>query len=338
MKKSSVVRQLNIVPPGFLERHRFGSDDEFVYLPLAVGFLRLFYDIERVPPLLERASFVAVPSPHAPAIGEQLELDLGSRDEDTTATFIAPEGVSGIQWSGGRVAWGHTYEDGPRPKGEKVSLSQWIDHCVQEMIHPPPEMLARIKKRYDPARDMNAVRAGDEDARERFWKRCAPASEEEAALVLRLLRHGVIKGDGDLLFCCADPLKRATAGTGRILTAVTAIIEKGMVTADEDRSELYEVLEAHAALADGRLARRWLRLCEKALGAKGPESLHAINEGSLYAALSRVKEARGDLADFFDRVVHAVENAPPAVRDEVRGLQSFRAVKKLASDIRGAAR
>ena len=66
MKKSSVVRQLNIVPPGFLERHRFGSDDEFVYLPLAVGFLRLFYDIERVPPLLERASFVAVPSPHAP--------------------------------------------------------------------------------------------------------------------------------------------------------------------------------------------------------------------------------------------------------------------------------
>lgn len=328
MKEKKTVRKINRVPPGFIVAHRHGSGGEVTYISLTAGFLRLEYDAGATAPLLFRVAFVAAKSKFSPAIGSLLELSLDPGSAGDTVTFIAEEGVSGLQWSGGRVIWGHTYDDdSPVGDGERIELGAWIDRCIDGMINPPGKILDEMKKRYDPAKDIAAIRAGDDKTRDRFWKKCAPATAEETELVLDLLRYGVDSADGDMLFACGDPLKRATAGGARILDVITGILEKGTVSRDYDRSELQEVLAVHAAGADENMARRWMKLCEKSLGDKGLEALHAINGGSLFSALAEVPEPAGDVLDFMDDVISKVETAAPEIRGDVEGLRFFQSVK-----------
>lgn len=302
-----------------------------MYIALDTGFLRLEYDPDGEPPLLFRVAFVAGKSRFSPAIGNLLELSLDPGGDGDTVTFIAEEGVSGVQWSGGRAFWGHTYDDdSPAGDGEEIGLGAWIDRCIDRMINPSGEILDDMKMRYDPAMDIAAIRAGDEKAGDRFWKKCSPATEEETAVVLDVLRYAVEKEDGDMLFTCGNPLKRATAGVARILENVTEILEKDEVVSDFDRSELQELLAVHAAGADGSLARRWMTLCGKSLRDKGPEALHAINEGNLFSALAVVPEPGGDVLDFLNDVVSQVETAAPEIRGDVEGLRFFQSVKKAA--------
>lgn len=330
MKGKKTVGKTNSVPPGFLDAHRHGGNGEdVVYLALETGFLRLEYDPDGAHPLLFRVAFVAAKSKFSPAIGNLLELSLDPEGHDDTVTFIAEEGVSGVQWSGGRACWGHTYDDdSPAGEGEEIGLGAWIDRCIDEMINPPVKIIDELKKRYDPAKDIAAIRAGDEKARDRFWKKCSPATEEETEHVLELLRYAVEQEDGDILFTCGDPLKRATAGGAHILDIITGILEKDTVARDFDRSELQEILAAHASSADGTLAVRWIELCRKSLGKKGPEALHAINEGSLIIALTGVPMPDERVSGFLRNLLHQVETAPPAIRDDVQGLHSYHAVKK----------
>jgi hypothetical protein len=58
-------------------------------------------------------------------------------EEGPVVTFITENGVSGLQWSGGDVFWGHTYEDdGPPARGRKEDLGEWVDRCIDIMINP----------------------------------------------------------------------------------------------------------------------------------------------------------------------------------------------------------
>ena len=319
----------NCVPPGFLDRYRAGDGTPTVYLALAPGFLRLEYDTDVEPSLLRRVSFVADPSPNAPAVGPLLAFRLDPLGVDDGATFIEEMGVSGFQWSGGAARWGHAYEDdAPPQEGERISLGRWVDRCVGAMINPPKRTLDDMGRRFDLAGSIPALRSGDEKARDRFWKRCSPRTGEEAAVVLELLRGAVGEGDGDLLFACCDPIKRATAGRERILDEVTALLEGGAVARDYDRSELQEVLESHAEAADAAITERWVRLCERAFEDAGPEALQAINAGALFTALSAAPGAGRAARELFGRVLDAVESAEREIREDVADLGAYRAIVK----------
>jgi hypothetical protein len=48
--------------------------------------------------------------------------------------FKTATGLGGLQWSAGRVTYGTVYDDdGPPPRGKRVSLARWIDDCVAQM-------------------------------------------------------------------------------------------------------------------------------------------------------------------------------------------------------------
>jgi hypothetical protein len=327
MGKGRKTGRANSIPEGFLERYRRGKGKVVDFITLKAGFLRLEYDPDGSPPLLRRISFTAHRSAHSRAIGNLLELALSPDASGDEATFIAEEGVSGVQWSGGRARWGHTYDDDqPPPEGEAVGLGPWVDRCVGEMINPPREALEEIRRGYDLQSEMGRIRAGDDDAREKLWKRCSPRTGEETGLVLGLLRRAVKEHDGDLLFICCDPLKRATAGSDAILKALTGLLEKGSIATDYDRSEIQEVLEAHARQGNPAIARRWVKICRKVFEDMGPRALHAINAGSLITALVAVPKGGQGAKELFGDIVAAVESAPPGERDGVRGLHSYRTI------------
>jgi len=331
-KKNSNGKTINSIEPGYLQKVLTGNGLEFVFLKLNTGYLRLQYDIETSPPLLIRISFVSSHNPYSHAIGNLLEFTRSSTPEDITVTFIEETGVSGEQWYAGRAAWGHTFEDeSPASEGEKIGLSAWVDRCLHLMINPPQPILREIKKSYNPAADIEAVKAGDDKALNRFWKKCSPASEKEAALVLELLLHSVKEKDGEILFTCCDPLKRAAAGIPSILDTITGILETGAVSADYDRSELHEVLAVHAAGADASLSARWMEICDKSFSEKGVQSLHPVHEGWLFIALARAPEPVERVTFFLRRVAEAVEQAPAGDYEDVRELHSFREIKKAAS-------
>ena len=318
----------NTVAEGFLKKYRHGKGLEAVYIPLAVGVLRLEYD-GNGPFLLSRVSFVADGSEYSPAIGNLLEFGLSRDEADEEATFIAEEGVSGVQWSGGRARWGHTYDDdSPPPEGRVVDFGSWVDECVNAMINPPEGILKEVKDRYDLAGSFEKIMAGDEKARDRFWKKCSPRTLEEAVMVLDLLKRAIAGDDGDILFSCCDPLKRAKAGISLILEELTGMLETGSVATDYDRSELQEVLAAHAAKADPATAARWRELCAISFKVKGHEALHAINEGSLFIALSRVPGPGGEIMKFIGDVIGKIESSPAEISDDVKSLLSFSSLKK----------
>jgi hypothetical protein len=51
--------------------------------------------------------------------------------------FTSENGVSGLQWSAGRVFWGHTHDDDSPPSaGKRISIDDWIDECIGIMINP----------------------------------------------------------------------------------------------------------------------------------------------------------------------------------------------------------
>ena len=125
----------NSVSGGFLKKYRTAMVDDTLYIPLTAGFLRLEYSHETGPYILTRVSFTADSSEHSRAIGNLLEFSISADKDDGQATFIAEEGVSGIQWSAGEVVWGHAYDDdSPPSKGRKISLESWIDECVEKII------------------------------------------------------------------------------------------------------------------------------------------------------------------------------------------------------------
>jgi hypothetical protein len=127
----------NVIPKGFLETYRFSKKDEVKYLELATGFLKLEYGLYDDPGVLCLVSFVLDKSDEAMAIGPRLEMNLNEFRTGEQATFITEFGVSGLQWSGGEVIWGHTFDDDLAPEpGRKISLDDWIDECIDAMINP----------------------------------------------------------------------------------------------------------------------------------------------------------------------------------------------------------
>lgn len=134
--------KINSLPPKFLKKYREGKTDEVVYCRLSLGFLKLEYGLYDNPGTLSRVSFVLDDLDEATAIGSRLELVIGTDYREDEATFISENGVSGLQWSGGEVIWGHTYDDDtPTAPGRKISLDSWVDECVKKMINPDPREL-----------------------------------------------------------------------------------------------------------------------------------------------------------------------------------------------------
>ena len=125
----------NTIEKGFLATYRQGDGTKFIQLN--TGFLRLSYDNKG---LLEKAAFVLTKSKGARVVGSQLELSLAIDGLNEDVTYIAPEGVSGLQWSNGKVEWGTTYEyDGSPSNGRTIPLDAWVDERVSKMINKSPE-------------------------------------------------------------------------------------------------------------------------------------------------------------------------------------------------------
>lgn len=295
----------NTIPKGFLKQYRYGDGEEFGYIILAAGFLRLEYDTEAPRPLLSRVSFVAAPNPFSNAIEEQLECNLSFDGADDEITFIKETGVSGTQWCDGQVRWGHTYDDenDTLPEGRKIALDEWVDECIEKMINPSPKILRGITKGYNLKNKAEQIKSGNETASEDFWKNCNPATEEDVALTLEILQEAIERNDGNALFSCCNPLKRASIGQTIILDALTSLLEKNRVANDFDRSELHEIIEAHATCADKELEKRWLNLCKKAYKQYGPEFFQVIYAGHLIGALTKVKAIDTATLDFFKDIV-----------------------------------
>lgn len=120
--------------PGFLARYRRGEPGALEFLAVGHGFLRLVREEDEG--WLERVEFVREATEDALPVGEQLELELSDGAWPEQATFIERNAISGLQWEGGVVRWGHTLDDeGPgAARGERVGLDAWVDRCVARMI------------------------------------------------------------------------------------------------------------------------------------------------------------------------------------------------------------
>lgn len=134
---------MNSVPKAFLKTYRKKDGGKVKkkdtkYLPLHLGFLKLEYGLYDNPDLLCLVSFVLDDLDDAIAVGPRLEMGLSPDEKNEEVTYISENGVSGLQWSGGEVIWGHTYDDdsGPGP-GKKIALDEWIDEMIESMINPP---------------------------------------------------------------------------------------------------------------------------------------------------------------------------------------------------------
>lgn len=130
----------NHVPAGFLKTYRKGRKNSTVYLPLSTGFLKLEYGLYDSPERLDLVSFVLEQDDDAIAVGSRLEMNLADDPSGSEVTYISENGVSGLQWSGGEVIWGHTYDDDSPPQpGNKIALDDWIDKMIDDMVNPPEE-------------------------------------------------------------------------------------------------------------------------------------------------------------------------------------------------------
>jgi len=295
----------NNIPKGFLKKYRNGKGEEVRYIKLSVGYLRLEYDTEQSQSLLSIVSFVACPSMFSNAIEEQLELNLSINSTFDEVTFISEMGVSGSQWSDGQVRWGHTYDDDDATiaEGKKIALDLWIDKCIEMMINPRKEILKKIKEGFNLKDNFELIIKGDDEAKENFWKNCHPMHKNDVKLVLEVLQQGINRKDGDVIFTCGNPLKRASTDQMLILKAVTSLLENNTVTNDFDRSELQEIIEAHALYANEELETRWLKLCEDSFKKNGLELLQVIHEGHLINSLAKVKAKNVSTIDFFKKIV-----------------------------------
>lgn len=332
MKNDTDGSAVNSIPSGFLKKYRTGESEGASYIPLAAGFLRLEYVSSGEDIILSRVSFVSDKSLYTPVIGNVLECSLSPHRAGEVVTLIGEMSVSGLQWVDGTVQWGHTYgDDLSAAEARKIDLDSWVDECIDGMINPPAKVLKSIMKRYEIASDFRNLKNGDRNARERLWERCSPASQEEAEMVFELLDSAIRDDDDDLLFSCCDPLKRATGGIEHILDAVTSILEKGLPESDYDRSELQDILAAHADKAGSGISGRWIELCRKSIDKNGAEALNAINEGALFKALASVPAVDDILLSFMKSVISLVEASPAEVRDGVEGLHSIMMMRKRVS-------
>jgi hypothetical protein len=314
---------INSVPKGFLKKYRKGKDNDISYLPLTIGYLRLEYTSD----LLSIVSFVRDKSPYSKAIGERLECDLNLDGNGEVVTYISEMGMSGLQWSEGQVLWGHTFDDDSSPsKGEKINLDAWIDNCLQEMVNPNEETLEDIKKGFDLKASIAKIKEGNEKTIEAFYEKCRPHSEEETAMILELLKE--IAPDGDLLFSCSDPLKRAQAGQVQILQDLTTMLEKNIFPSDFDKSTIQEIILAQMSEATPELVNRWIAICKNEFKKNGPESLHVINQGDLFETLAKVPLNNSEVSAFLRFVKDQIEQAPKNIREDVVSLRSYIEIKK----------
>ena len=103
-------------------------------------------------------------------------------------------------------------------------------------------------------------------------------------------------------------LKRASTEQILILEDITLILENNNVSNEFDRSELQEILEAHASYANKELEERWLKLCEKSYNNIGLEFLQTIHEGHLTNALTKINKKSDSTIDFYKKIVSQVES------------------------------
>ena len=139
----------NSLPKGFLKKYRIVEKEGVKYIALNSGYLKLEYDkFEEDQPVLFLASFVLKKNKYAVALGNRLEFSISKNEnENDEVTFISEYGVSGLQWSNGRVFWGHTYDDdSPPPPGRKINLDEWVDECIDRMINPSDDLLEEYRR------------------------------------------------------------------------------------------------------------------------------------------------------------------------------------------------
>jgi len=149
----------NSLAAGFLKKYRHGEGgggegggEALRFVELDFGLLRLEYDVDETPPAppaLFVVSFVLSRDDDEPAIGRRLEFRVPPppppRSGDVV-TYIGVNAVSGLQWSCGRVIWGHTYDDdSPAAEGREVDLDTWVDECIAEIINPSQELLDKYE-------------------------------------------------------------------------------------------------------------------------------------------------------------------------------------------------
>jgi hypothetical protein len=135
-----IMATKNSVEKDFLKTYQKGKKKSVVYLPLALGFLKLEYGLFEEPDKLCLVSFVLDRDDEAIAVGSRLEMSLADDLKESEVTYISENGVSGLQWSGGGVIWGHTYDDDSAPtKTEKIPLGNWVDKMIADMINPSDE-------------------------------------------------------------------------------------------------------------------------------------------------------------------------------------------------------
>lgn len=126
----------NGIDKGFLASYRLGRANETRFLPLARGFLKLRYGLNDEPEVLSIASYVLEPSDDAIAVGPRLEFRLPKQPGGERATFMTENGVSGRQWSCGNAYWGNTYDDTSSNHRRWITLDDWVDECLEEMVNP----------------------------------------------------------------------------------------------------------------------------------------------------------------------------------------------------------
>jgi hypothetical protein len=137
----------NSVAKDFMNIYWKGKKKSIVYLPLSLGFLKLEYGLYDSPEKLCLVSFVLDKDDEAIAVGSRLEMSLADKLKNSEVTYISENGVSGLQWSGGEVIWGHTYDDDSAPSpGKKIPLGEWVDQMIDGMINPSDEEIEERRK------------------------------------------------------------------------------------------------------------------------------------------------------------------------------------------------
>lgn len=225
-------KRKNSIEKGFLRTYR-QSTENILFVPLDTGFLKLEYGAH-TQNLLSKISFVAQKSKNAKTIGNYIDLNLGG-DAGEQGTYMEEESVSGVQWSNGHSGWGHTYQNGTPSESREISLEDWVDEMIDNMINPPEELLKTVTEKFDLINHIEEIRSGNSEVRECFWNTYYPETIQDVELVLSLIEEGIKNNDSDLIFTCSDPLKRSVTGSDSIIKKLKSLLAQYTTLKELDR-------------------------------------------------------------------------------------------------------
>ncbi|MEY2664755.1 MAG: hypothetical protein RIT04_563 [Candidatus Parcubacteria bacterium] len=132
---------MNTLPNNFLTDKLKGKPNEIGFVELKGGYLKMKYDEDGA---LIRVAFVLSKEEYEPSVGKQLEFSL-DQSMNGTVTYIEEMGAGGFQWSEGKVIWGSTYDEVPSSPTREISLNDWLNECLREIINPSQEQIKIAK-------------------------------------------------------------------------------------------------------------------------------------------------------------------------------------------------